>query len=434
MFRHSTLMLSILLLAPGLSVDWIAIDSWRRDVETSAVRVHPHERNSSGTFDGRAVTARALIPAARVRHVLSGPREGVATSLPRAVTMSDRRRPDIDTGWALIQRGDYRGAIQAFNKAKAESSHDPRVFLGLGLSHYRLAHYDSAIENLKQALRLDEALEQAHAVLGDVAFMRDELADAVRHYESAWTLNPNDVSIQDGLFSVRRAQQFEAGFARIVTPHFIVKCHEAQRTDLKGLADRLEVLYERIGEQLQYRPKEKMIVVLYSDGAFQEFTDSPSWAGGLFDGKIHLAFRRVLHASSDADATLAHEYAHALVHRLAGGRAPTWLDEGLALHFEGRTASWSDTILDDPQTELTPLHALHGSFLSLPPREATLAYAESLSATRFLIHRYGWSRVRRLLETLAQSGEFSAAFETALKEPYHVFEAAWATAQRHRSL
>ena len=420
-------MLSVILVGPGLSFDWMAIGSWESDVETYTVRAHPPEQDPSAA---RAI----IIPARRDPAAPPGHSKDVATSLPRAVGTPDQRRAEIDTGWALIQLGDYRGALQAFNKAKAESSHDPRVFLGLGLSHYRLAQYDSAIEHLKRALRLDEALEQAHALLGDVAFMRDQLADAVRHYESAWTLNPNDVSIQDGLSSVRRAQQFEAGFARIVTPHFIVKCPETQRMGLKGLAGRLEVLYERIGEQLQHRPKEKIVVVLYSDGAFQEFTGSPSWAGGLFDGKIHLAVRRVLHASPDAEATLAHEYAHALVHRLTRGRAPTWLDEGLALYFEGRTPSWSDTILDRPLNELTPLHALHGSFLSLPPREVTLAYAESLSATRALIHRYGWARVRRLLEMLAQTDEFSAAFETALKEPYHVFEASWVAAQRHRSL
>jgi tetratricopeptide (TPR) repeat protein len=409
-------MLSLLLFGPGLSVDWIAMDSWRSHVEPYAMRAPPAQQNESALIDGRAVTAKAIFPTGR------------------AVAIPDRRRADIETGWALIQRGDYRGAIQAFSKAKAESSRDPRVFLGLGLSHYRLAQYDSAIDNLKRALRLDGALEQAHTLLGDVAFMRDQLDDAVRHYESALTLNPNDVSIHDGLFSLRRAQQFEAGFARIVTPHFIVKCHEAQRMGLKGLADRLEGLYERVGEQLQHRPKQKIVVVLYSDGAFQGFTGSPSWAGGWFDGKIHLALRRVLHASSEGDATLAHEYAHALVHRLAGGHAPTWLDEGLALYFEGRTPSWSDAILDRPQTELTPLHALHGSFLSLPPDEATLAYAESLSATQVMIHRYGWSGVRRLLATLAQTDEFSAAFEEALNEPYHVFEASWAAAQRHRNL
>ncbi len=424
-FRHSTFLLSLLLLSPELSVGWMGSESGQTDVRN---------RNPSTPFDGKAVPARAILPTRRAPAVLSAHSQDVATSIPLAIAMPDRKHPDVGTGWALIQRGDYHGAIQAFNQAKVESSHDHRIFLGLGLSHYRLAHYDSAIEYLKRALRLDGGLEQAHTLLGDVAFMRDQLHDAVRHYESALTLNPNDVSIQDGLFNVRRAQQFEAGFARIATRHFIVKCDEAQRRGLKGLAGRLEALYERIGERLQHRPKEKLIVVLYSDGAFQAFTGSPSWAGGLFDGKIHLAVRRVLQASSDADATLAHEYAHALVHRLAGGRAPTWLAEGLALYFEGRTSSWSDTILNHPQTELTPLHALHGSFLSLPPREATLAYAESLSATRVLIHRYGWPGVRRLLETVSRTDGFSAAFETTLKESYHMFEASWAAAQRHRNL
>ena len=431
-FRHAAHMLSMLLLGLGLCVGSIAGDSWRSDVEASPRRVHSTGLKSA-PFDGRSVAGQAIMPGG-VPFEVSASSKGVAASVIQAATGPDRRRADIDIGWELILRGDYRGAVQAFNKAKAGSSQEPRVFLGLGLSHYRMAQYDSAIENLNRALRLDGALEQAHTLLGEVAFMRDQLADAVRHYESALTLNPNDVAIQDGLFSVRRAQQFEAGFARIVTPHFIVKCDGAQRMVLKDLAGRLEGLYERIGEQLQHRSKEKIVVVLYSDGAFQEVTDSPSWAGGLFDGKIHLAVRRVLHATPEADATLAHEYAHALVYRLAGGHAPTWLDEGLALYFEGRPPSWSDTILDRPQTELTPLHALHGSFLSLPPHEATLAYAESLSATRLLIHRYGWSRVRRLLEALVQTHEFTAAFETALKEPYHVFEASWAAAQRHRSL
>ena len=433
MFRHFTLMLSLLVLGSRPSFDGIAIDSWRADVDIYATRADPPQETPSPPFDANAVTTPTMNPSHRVPAVLSAGSEGIAISHPRAVAMPNERRDEIERGWAMIQRRDYRGAIQAFNKAKAGSLDDARIFLGLGVSYYRLVQYDAAVENVKRALRLDAGMEEAHTLLGDVAFMRDQLADAVRHYESALTLNPNDISIQDGLFHVRRAHQFEADFARIVTPHFIVKCDEAQRLRMKGLARRLEVLYERIGERLQHRPKEKMIVVLYSDGVFQAFTDSPSWAGAAFDGKIHLAAGRVLHPSPEAEATLAHEYAHALVHRLAGGRAPTWLDEGLALSFEGRTPSWSNAILDRPQTELTPLHALHGSFLSLSPREATLAYAESLSATRALIHRYGWSRVRRLLEALVQADEFSAAFETVLKEPYHVFEASWAAAHQ-RSL
>lgn len=427
-------MLTILVLGAGLFVGWMAIGSWRTDVEINAVHAHFPAEKASAQSEERGVTETAIVPTGRVPTLPSASPEPAATTIRPTVAASDRRREDIDAGWALIQSGDYRGAIAALNKAKDASLEDPRLFLGLGLSYFRVTQYDSAVANLKRVLRLDGAVQQAHTLLGDVEFMRDHLDDAVRHYESALTLNPNDVSIQDGLFRVRRAQQFEVGFARIMTPHFIVKCEEAQRLGLKGLADRLETLSRRIGEQLHDRSGARIIVILYSGRRFHEFTDSPSWAGGLFDGKIHLAAQRVLRPSPEADAALAHEYAHALLHRMAGGHAPTWLDEGLALYFEGRTPAWSDTILDRRETDLMPLHALHGSFLSLPSHEATLAYAESLTATRDLIHRYGWSRVRHLLETLAGPDEFSAAFETALKEPYHVFEASWAAAQRHRSL
>ena len=426
-------MLSILLFGAGLLVGWMANGLWPAHDQTNVVQSRLYPEKTSAQSE-RRVTKTAIVPPRQHPALPSAVTDVVTTSVPRALATSDRQRATIEAGWALIRSGDYHGAINALNKAKAASSKDPRVFLGLGLSHYRLAQYDVAVMDLQRALSLDAGLDQAHTLLGDVAFMRDRLGDAVRHYEVASTLNPNDVSIQDGLFRVRRAQQLEGGFARIVTPHFIVKCSEAQRGSLKGLADRLEALSRRIGQRLPYRSREAIIVILYTDRHFQEFTDSPSWAAGLFDGKIHVAAQRVLLASPEADAALAHEYAHALVHRLAGGHAPTWLDEGLALYFEGRMPSWSETILDHRDTELTPLHALHGSFLNLPPHEATLAYAESLSAARALIRRYGWSLVQRLLETLAGPVEFHAAFETALKEPYHAFEAFWAAVQRHRNL
>lgn len=427
-------MVGILLLRAGLLVGWMATGLWLANDQMNVIHAKPYPEKASTQSKERSAPETVLLPPRHLPVLPSTLTGVVTTSSPPAIAVSDRQRAAIEAGWALIRSGDYHGAIHALKKAKAASSKDPRIFLGLGLSHYRLAQYDAAVMDLKRALDLDTGLDQAHALLGDVAFMRDQLGVAVRHYESASTLNPNDVSIQDGLFRMRRAQQLEGGFARIVTPHFIVKCSEAQRGSLKGLVDRLEAVSRRIGQRLPYRSREAIIVILYTDRHFQELTDSPSWAGGLFDGKIHVAAQRVLLASPEADAALAHEYVHALVHRIAGGHAPTWLDEGLALYFEGRAPSWSETILDRRDTELTPLHALHGSFLNLSPREVTLAYAESASAARALISRYGWSRVQRLLEMLAGPVEFHAAFETALKEPYQAFEAFWAAVQNHRSL
>lgn len=348
-------------------------------------------------------------------------------------TAPPESRTAAEVGWDLIRTRDFQAALAQFSHATATSPRDPGMWLGLGVSHYRLAQFTAAETALMQALTLDSSLEQAHVLLGELAFLRDDLPGAIWHYKSAQVFNPNDVLIQDGLYAAQRAYQLEAGFLRVRTIHFVVKCDNATPAAMKSVADRLEGLYQRVGDRLKYYPEDIFVVVLYSDRRFRQFTDSPAWAGGLFDGKIHLAAQRVLQPSRMADGALAHEYSHAVVHRLAGDRLPTWLDEGLALYFEGRSLEWAREMLARRGVELTPLHALHGNFLNLGPAEASLAYAESLSATSALIERHGWSQLRSLLEMVLKS-DFNAAFETAFKEPYHAFESFWITAERHRGL
>jgi hypothetical protein len=121
---------------------------------------------------------------------------------------------------------------------------------------------------------------------------------------------------------------------------------------------------------------------------------------------------------------------------LSAGRLPTWLNEGLALYMENDAdgspkGDWpegsptpTEEELAHHRNDLFPLHALHGSFLELSQTDARLAYAESLSATRFLIRRYGLASLRRLLQMATTTG-FEQAFEAVLREPYYQFESAW---------
>ena len=340
----------------------------------------------------------------------------------------------VEVGWDMLRRGRHREAIRMFTAAKAHRRDDPRLFLGLGTARYRLMEFGPAVSDLARALELNPHLEEAHTILGAISFARDELASSIQHYEKALTLNPNDVGIQDRLFAVRRAADFEGTLQRQNQPHFIVKHGSSHRDTATRVAERLEALYRRIGRQLDSFPAERTIVILYAADRFSRLTDTPGWAGGLFDGRIHLAVDAMNMSSKEVDASLAHEYAHALVHRLAGGHAPTWLEEGLALYFEGRDRAWSDEILKSKDVDMIPLHALHESFLGFPPDHARIAYAESYSATCALIERYGLKEVRRLLESLAEVADFTAAFETVLKSPYHEFESAWALAERQRRL
>lgn len=386
--------------------------------------------SSYGIGNGSAPFPVYVARVGRQTSEASGPPSSARPNMVESPAM----RAMVEAGWNYIRAGDFRAALALFDQAKAISPRDPRIWLGLGISQYRLSRFEPATSSLLEALDLDPSLEQAHALLGALAFMRDDLPGAIRHYESAQVLNPNDVVIQDGLYAARRALQFEAGFMRVVTPHFIVKGEAVTLAAIRGVADRLELLYQRVGDALKYRPDDRTIVVLYSDYHFRRLTDGPMWAGGLFDGKIHLVAQRVLEMSATANGILAHEYSHALVHRLAGDRVPTWLDEGLALYFEGGRVELDRDMLAHRTSDLIPLHALHGSFLNLPPHEAALAYAESRSATSLLIVRYGWVRLHSLLDLLSRGDDFNTAFETAFKEPYHAFESVWISVERHRGL
>ena len=334
------------------------------------------------------------------------------------------------SGWHLLGSGDYRGAEQAFTEAVELVPDNPVFLVGLAFSHHRLSQDNLAMSALQRAIQLDPNTHQAHRLLGDLYAQRHELVTAIHHYEVAGRLDPNDVTIQTSLRAVRHEWEEEAGFDRLFTPHFVVKYHGMTgRTTAKLLAEPLEAVYHSVGQNLTYLPNEPFMVILYPDRQFREVTLSPSWAGGFFDGRVLLSLERLPRDRASLIAVLRHEYVHAVVHRLSGGRAPTWLDEGLALNLGGGNRSRDLGLLARHGEQVISLQALHDSFLDFPPRMAELAYAESYGATRMLVQRYGLRRVRQLLVALSVEPDFATSFATVFGDRYGDFDAAWMAQQ-----
>ena len=353
---------------------------------------------------------------------------GSAAGGERVLT-PESRAPDA---WSAIRSGEYARAARLFTEVSRRFPEDASLQLGLGVSHYRMAQYDPAAEALNRALALDPDLDEAHVLLGDLYVTHDELLASIRHYEAAVRRDSTDATAHDGLFAARRAWRAEQDMDRVRSAHFILK-FDATYRDLAGdVLDRVERLHRLMGPQLGWTADDPTIIILYSDRRFIDLMGGPGWAGGLYDGKIHLAAATLTGKGKKIGAALAHEYAHAIVHRLSGGHAPAWLHEGLALYFEGRPASWSRDVLDRRRGDLMPLHALHGSFLSLPAGEAELAYAEGYSATRAIIDRYDFAKVRRLLIALAANPAFGTVFEQIFHQPYRDFETAWVSGVMRR--
>jgi len=338
-----------------------------------------------------------------------------------------------ETGWKLIKGGEYHRAAQTFAEASAKAPSDASLLVGLGVSQHLLVRDEQAAATFQKALALDSGATQAHKFLGDIYDQRGEIDQAVRHYEIAARQDPNDAGIKGRVLAARRAVEAEAGLDRLFSAHFIVKFHRStDRAVANAVADRLEAVYRTIGAQWSYFPASRIVVVLYPREQFQGSASGPDWAQGLFDGRIHLPVERVSGDPAAADAALRHEYMHAVVHRLSSGQAPAWLNEGLALYMErgpDAAGSWERETRRIRAGERPPLAALHRSFLELPAGDASLAYAESYGATRALMQRHGTAPVRRLLESLLVTPDFSEAFEHLFHERYSDFDSSWVTAQ-----
>ncbi|MEK7680283.1 MAG: peptidase MA family metallohydrolase, partial [Deltaproteobacteria bacterium] len=126
------------------------------------------------------------------------------------------------------------------------------------------------------------------------------------------------------------------------------------------------------------------------------------------------------------EKVIFHEYTHAVVHRLSGGKAPAWLNEGLAQHEEGKDPLAGNALLKTLALDnKLSLKTLEGSFLGYNQEKAREAYIASLSATGWLIREFGVSQAKRLLEGLGQGMTVDAALASSVYMSYEDFEKGW---------
>ena len=333
-------------------------------------------------------------------------------------------------GWEAIRAGQVMEASRLFHDAIAENAQDATLFLGAGLAAHLQGHESEARTALEAAVRLNPKLTAASLLLGDISYRQGDLETAVRTYEAALEVEPNNAHIQGRLESWRKEAALHSRFQQSLSPHFTVLFEGPAEQRLASAAvDALESAYWRIGTALLAYPSGIITVVLYTDEQFRDITRSPTWAGGVFDGKIRVPMRGALNDPRQLEKVLAHEFTHALVKSLAPRGVPTWVDEGLAVVLETGDLKWAERLARQAPS-LIPLPRLHDGFLSLPADQVPLAYAESALAVRMLIERGGIPALTALLQDLAEGQEFTQAFERRVFLSYPEFQALWARRMR----
>lgn len=188
----------------------------------------------------------------------------------------------------------------------------------------------------------------------------------------------------------------------------------------------LEEAYIKVGSDMGFYPDDRIEAVLYTREQFRDVTRSPAWAGAIYDGRIKIPAGGVAEKTELLEKVLFHEYTHALVHRISKGRAPTWLNEGIAQHEEGKDDSvFREALREFARGKKLSLRRFEGSFMRLDRREAELAYAVSLSATAYIIREFGIFSVTRILEGLANGMPLDNSIRSAVYLSYEDLERAW---------
>ena len=215
-----------------------------------------------------------------------------------------------------------------------------------------------------------------------------------------------------------REASTESDYSERETGHFVLHYEGGQSSGAfrNQLLATLESDYQDLSSQFGGEPKASIQVVLYTDQAFFDVTQSPSWAGALNDGKVRIPLQGLDSVTPGLARVLKHELTHSFVSQISMGRCPQWLNEGIAQMMEPKSLVAGPQLAQlFQQQQEVPLNYLEGGFTALSQMQAVLAYDESLAAAQHIRDRYGMSDVVRILERLGR-GE---SIETALRGTIH---------------
>ncbi len=333
-------------------------------------------------------------------------------------------------GVLLLQKRAFEAAVTEYQAAIELLPEEATFHMGLGWAFLGLQEPDRAVGASQRARDLDPEEPMVYRLLGEAYYHEGDMTAAVMAWEEELRLRPNDRELEGLIAKAEGERKVYEEYERRPGQHFTLRyVGEVQEELGKEILAILERAYDEVGYDLNHYPRHEVEVVVYSDEDFVAVTDLPSWVGGVFDergGRIRIPIRGIKQ-TADLRALLYHEYTHVVIRDVTGGRAPTWLNEGLAL-IEQRSAMDGEVELVRHLAvtgALLSLRALNGSFVGLSGSDARVDYAISYAATRYLVERSSLWDTQRLLQRLGEGLPFEEALEEATRLTLAEFEQQW---------
>lgn len=317
--------------------------------------------------------------------------------------------------------GNFPAAKRYYESALRFQPDNATLLIYYAATLMRTGHAAEALSYAQHAANIAPDSPDAIAMLGFVQFASDHTPDAIRSWKKSLTLRP-DSTVSQYLARAERESSAESDFSQRESSHFNLHFEgkDTSESFRRDLLATLDSEYDDLVRDLGYSPHNTIAVTLYTQQAFFDVTQAPSWSGAINDGKLRIPVSGVQSVTRDLARVLKHELTHSFVSQMSGNRCPTWLNEGIAQIEEGKSAASYGHQLAQMYASGNeiPLNVLEGSFMNFSAPEATAAYAESLAVTEYIRDAYGMSEVARVLERLSQGSSTEAALRAAVRCDY----------------
>jgi len=387
-------------------------------------------------LDGDAETSAALTKALAINPNLV---DAIALKAGMALEASriDEASADIDKALKINPRSLEAHSLKAAMLYLQDKDFEPEVAATLAIGpkygeiYNTLSHYatitrrtDQAAQFARRATEIAPRLWDAHLNLGMALLRLGQMDTGREAVEKAFKGDPFNVwakNTLDLLDSMRDFKETKRG-------PFIIKA-AVQESDVLSpyAANLLEEAAAKLTAKYRFTPKGPIIIEIFNN--HEDFAVRTLGIPGL--GALGVCFGFVVAQDSPSarepgefnwGSTLWHEYTHVITLQMTDYRIPRWFSEGLSVYEERRARpGWGDdwnplfvrAFMERRWFKMADLDA--GFQRPKSPQDVPLAYFQASQVCEFIVERYGFDAILRMLTMYRDKAKTPDVLQQVLK-------------------
>ena len=241
-----------------------------------------------------------------------------------------------------------------------------------------MAEWNCAEKNVRALLKESPDDQNLQLHLAGILYEQERYEECIAYIQSRNFTNADfDFLKQKSESLIREMQELQLERSM----HFRVEFEgRPARKDIMEALAVLEVAYDSLCHLFDFRPENKMHLVLYESSQYQGVGPRPEWVGAVFDGKLRIpvnvmAYREIYRPM------FFHELTHAFIRAMTRYHVPLWVNEGIAQVIDA-----SRTGMQRPEGGAPSIEALTTPFVH-----------ENSTAVAVKLYWYSQAMVERLL-------------------------------------